>query len=337
MIYTDIKYIELIGSTLSRFSRKKENLYNFRSPYCGDSAKNQYKARGFFYRKKTDMYYKCHNCGIGKTVSTFLKDNNDSLFKQYKLEKLKSVNIKQTKIQPSISFEQPNFKPKLSLNKYLTLVDDLDNEHVAVRFLKERKIPFKKNLYYTDIFDKFVHDLVPDKYPNLSDNKGRIIIPFYSREKDLMMLQGRAITEVEHNKRYVTIKIWDDALKIYGLDQINYTKDIYVVEGPFDSMFLDNCIAMGGGDCDSLSNIIPKDKAIMVYDNEPRNYDTIRRMKKAIDVGYRMFIWPEIIKNKDINEIFLKGVHSGEILKMINKNTFVGFGALLALNRWKRI
>ena len=334
MIYIDIKYIELIGSTLSRFSRKKEYLYNFRCPYCGDSAKNQYKARGFFYRKKTDMYYKCHNCGIGKTVSTFLKDNNDSLFKQYKLEKLKSVNIKQTKIQPSITFEQPNFKPKLSSNKYLTLVDDLDNDHVAVKFLKERKIPFKKNLYYTNIFDRFVHDLVPDKYPNLSDEKGRIIIPFYSREKDLMMLQGRAVTTVEHNKRYVTIKIWDDALKIYGLDQINYNENIYVVEGPFDSMFLDNCIAMGGGDCDSLSNIISKDKAIMVYDNEPRNSDTIRRMKKAIDVGYRMFIWPEVIKNKDINEIFLKGVNTGEILKMINKNTFVGFGALLALNRW---
>ena len=67
---------------------------------------------------------------------------------------------------------------------------------------------------------------VPDKYRNLSDEKGTIIIPFYSREKDLMMLQGRAVTTVQHNKRYVTIKIWDDALKIYVLDQINYNENI---------------------------------------------------------------------------------------------------------------
>ena len=82
---------------------------------------------------------------------------------------------------------------------------------------------------------------------------------------------------------------------------------------------------------------LPPIRQLRPWGNEPRNSDTIRRMKKAIDVGYRMFIWPEVIKNKDINEIFLKGVNTGEILKMINKNTFVGFGALLALNRWKRI
>ena len=282
------------------------------------------------------MYYKCHNCGIGKTVSTFLKDNNDSLFKQYKLEKLKSVNIKQTKIQPSITFEQPNFKPKLSSNKYLTLVDDLDNDHVAVKFLKERKIPFKKNLYYTNIFDRFVHDLVPDKYPNLSDEKGRIIIPFYSREKDLMMLQGRAVTTVEHNKRYVTIKIWDDALKIYGLDQINYNENIYVVEGPFDSMFLDNCIAMGGGDCEQLVKIVKPDQSVVVMDNEPRNRDTIKRIERYIDMNYPVCIWPETLKEKDINDIFLSGMNTVKILDLINRNTHHGMRAKFVLRKWKK-
>ena len=132
-------------------------------------------------------------------------------------------------------------------------------------------------------------------------------------------------------------KIWDDALKVYGLDKIDYKKTIYVVEGPFDSMFLPNCIAMGGGDCDNLSEVIPTGNTIMVYDNEPRNRDTVRRMTKAIAMGYRLFFWSGKIKSKDINDIFLNGMNTEEILEMINKNTFVSFGATLALNQWKRI
>ena len=335
MLHIDIKYIETIGSTLNRFTRKNDYLYNFRCPYCGDSKKHQFKARGFFYRKKSDMFYKCHNCGIGKTVSTFLKDRDSSLYKQYKLEKFSKTIVVST--ENVYNFETPKFKVGLKSNKYLTLIDNLDNSHVAIKFLQNRKIPLTNELYFTDKFASFIDSLVPGKYPDITQEQKRIIIPFYSREGDLMMLQGRAVESVPYNKRYVTIKIWDDALKVYGLDKIDYKKTIYVVEGPFDSMFLPNCIAMGGGDCDNLSEVIPTDNTIMVYDNEPRNRDTVRRMTKAIAMGYRLFFWSGKIKSKDINDIFLNGMNTEEILEMINKNTFVSFGATLALNQWKRI
>ena len=36
----------------------------------------------------------------------------------------------------------------------------------------------------------------------------------------------------------------DDAPKVYGLDRVNENKKIYVVEGPLDSLFVENCVAM---------------------------------------------------------------------------------------------
>jgi len=335
MLHIDIKYIEIIGSTLNRFTRKNDYLYNFRCPYCGDSKKHTFKARGFFYRKKSDMFYKCHNCGIGKTVSTFLKDRDGNLFKQHRLEKFGKTTI--IPIEPVHKFETPKFNVGLKSNKYLTAIEQLNNSHVAIKFLQDRKIPLTKELYFTDKFATFIADLMPGKYPDIKQEQKRIIIPFYSIEGELMMLQGRSVEPGPHNKRYVTVKIWDDALKIYGLDKVDCKKSIYVVEGPFDSMFLPNCIAMGGGDCDNLYNLIPTENTTMVYDNEPRNKDTIRRMKKAISMDYKLFFWPEKMKNKDINDIFLTGMNTEEIVEMINKNTFGGFGATLALNRWKRI
>ena len=32
--------------------------------------------------------------------------------------------------------------------------------------------------------------------------------------------------------------------KYYGLDRVNLQEHIYIVEGPIDSMFLNNCLAM---------------------------------------------------------------------------------------------
>ena len=46
--------------------------------------------------------------------------------------------------------------------------------------------------------------------------------------------------------RYITIMLDEDSPKVFGLDRVNETEPIYIVEGPFDSLFLDNSIAMAG-------------------------------------------------------------------------------------------
>src|SRR5690606_3039446 len=71
---------------LERFKQKGDYLWNFRSPCCGDSKKSKSKARGYFYRKKDQIFYRCHNCGSGLSLGTFIKTLDPYLYQQYKLE-----------------------------------------------------------------------------------------------------------------------------------------------------------------------------------------------------------------------------------------------------------
>jgi len=63
-------------------------------------------------------------------------------------------------------------------------------------------------------------------------------------------------------------------------------------------MFLPNAIAMAGADLGSSLN---RDNAVIVFDNEPRNSEIVKRMSKYIDQGYKLSFWPDYIPYKDIN------------------------------------
>jgi hypothetical protein len=61
----------------------------------------------------------------------------------------------------------------------------------------------------------------------------------------------------------------DSHPKIYGLDKVDWNKTVYIVEGPFDSMFIENSIAMVGADVDKsffITNF--ETNFVMIYDNE---------------------------------------------------------------------
>ena len=42
-------------------------------------------------------------------------------------------------------------------------------------------------------------------------------------------------------------------------------------------------------------------------DNEPRSREIIKRMEKLIDKDYELVIWPDNVKEKDINDMVLAG------------------------------
>jgi len=91
--YIDIKYLNLLSTRLPKFKRKSEYLFNFRCPHCGDSQKSQTKARGFVYQKKNDMFFKCHNCGVGQTLGNLIKFVDPSMHKEYIFERFKEAKL----------------------------------------------------------------------------------------------------------------------------------------------------------------------------------------------------------------------------------------------------
>ena len=123
-----------------------------------------------------------------------------------------------------------------------------------------------------------------------------------------------------------------DAPKIYGLDKINESKPIFIVEGPFDSLFLENSVAMAGSDLDPRT--FNWSDYIWVYDNEPRNREIVERINKTIDRGDQVVLWPKHVQEKDINDMVLSG---HEVKNLVESNTYRKLEATLKLQDWKKV
>ena len=325
MDFVDSKFINLISSRLDKFKRVKADLYNFRCPICGDSSKNKSKTRGYLYAVKTNTNYKCHNCGASMSLNNFLKKLDPTLHKQYTMEKFKEGHTGKnfSTPTPKLEFKKPSFtkKRKVGLPKAST------NE-AATEYLVKRKLDPDK-FFYTEHFKKWANTKTK-AFDNTKYDDARIVIPLYSSDGNLFGFQGRALGPSQ--VKYITIMIDDNQPKVYGLDTIDKDKPVYVVEGPFDSTFVDNAIAMCGADV-SLDSLGIKN-LVYVYDNEPRNKEICQRIDKVIGKGESVVIFPSTVQEKDINDMVLAG---HDVQSMLESNTYKALTAKIKFNEWKRL
>jgi hypothetical protein len=334
-VYIDRTFLLRLSPKLSKFTQKKEDLYNFRCPLCGDSQKNKSKSRGYVYRKKNDYFYMCHNCGVSTTFFNLLDKVDPNLSKEYSLERYKDSASGNNYIKPNFEefkTELPKFKKTLGIPS----IKSLPKEHYAKVYVESRKIPeeFHSELYFAEDFKGFVDSLQIEK-EGLKEDDPRLVIPFYDADKNLIAFQGRALGESK--LRYITVKLSDDNSKVFGLDRINQEETIYVVEGPIDSMFLENAVATADSNLSSISKLFDRSKVVLVYDNEPRNKDICKQIDKCIEEHYSVVIWPEYIEEKDINDMILNGFLPDEIQEIISKNTFVNLRAKMEFINWKKV
>jgi len=334
-VHIDRTFLLRLSPKLNKFTQKKEDLYNFRCPLCGDSQKNKSKSRGYVYRKKNDYFYMCHNCSVSTNFFNFLDKVDPGLSKEYSLERYKDSASGNNYVKPNFEefkTELPKFKKTLGI----PAVKSLPKEHYAKVYVESRKIPegFHSELYFAEDFKGFVESLQIEK-EGLKEDDPRLVIPFYDADKNLIAFQGRALGESK--LRYITVKLSDDNNKVFGLDRINQEEMIYVVEGPIDSMFLKNAVATADSNLSSISKLFDKTKVVLVYDNEPRNKDICKQIGKCIDEHYNVVIWPEYIVEKDINDMILNGFSPEEIQDIIDKNTFVNLRAKMEFINWKKI
>jgi len=322
MDFVDVKYINLISPRLQKFKKVKSNLYNFRCPICGDSQKNKNKARGYLYEVKNNTNFKCHNCGLNTSFNNFLKQVDVNTHKQYTFEKFKQGKTGKnfTTEEPAFKFEAPKFKPKLNLPK---ASDNPDSKE----YLESRKLNPDK-FYYADKFKSWTNSF-KDVFDDTIKDEPRIIIPLFYQNA-LIGFQGRSLGPSKI--KYITVMLNDDAPKIYGLDQIQKNETVYITEGPFDSTFIPNSIALCGADGDvdkwGISN------PVWIYDNEPRNSEILSRISRAIENGQKVVIWPSTIKEKDINDMVLSGL---DVQNVIESNIYSGLEAKLKFTAWKKV
>ena len=323
MDLVDSKYIGLVSSRLQKFKRVKSDLYNFRCPICGDSQKNKTKARGYLYPVKNNTNFKCHNCGASLSFNNFLKELDPVLHKQYTLEKFKEGHTGRNFVveAPKLEFKKPVFKKSLNLPKASTVPP-------AREYLEKRKLNPEK-FYFADKFKEWTNTQ-KQTFDTIGRDECRIIIPMYDKDNNLIGFQGRSL--VPNSVKYITVMLDEEAPKIYGLNEVNDKLPVYVVEGPFDSTFVNNSVALCGSDGD-LGYFKGSD-VVLVYDNEPRNREIVNRIGKCISRGQRVVIWPNGILEKDINDMVLSGLN---VMDVIKSNTYSGLEAKIKFNNWKKI
>ena len=292
MDFVDVKYIGLVSSRLQKFKRVKTDLYNFRCPLCGDSQKNKNKTRGYIYPVKNNTNFKCHNCGASLSFNNFLKELDPTLHKQYTLEKFKEGHTGKNFVseEPKFEFTKPVFKKKLDLPKASEI-------SIAREYLEKRKLNPEK-FYFANKFKQWAN-AQKQTFDTIGRDECRIIIPLYDFDSNLIGFQGRALDSSPN--KYITVMLYDNVPKIYGLDQVNSSKPIYIVEGPFDSTFIQNSVAMCGSDVDIRA--FNWSDYIYVFDNEPRNREIVNRISKTINRGEKVIIWPSSVQQKDINDM----------------------------------
>jgi len=320
----DSKYIGLVSSRLQKFKRVKSDLYTFRCPICGDSQKNKNKTRGYIYQVKNNTNFKCHNCGASLSFNNFLKHIDPTLHKQYTLEKFKEGHTGKNFVveEPVFEFKKPIFKKKLDLPK-------ASKVPIAKLYLEKRLLNPEK-FYFADKFQAWTNTQKPT-FSRIVRDESRIVIPLHTREGEIFGFQGRSIGP--SNVKYITVILDDSIPKVYGLDEVSTDETIYVTEGPFDSTFVQNAIAMCGSDI-LLDSLNLGDDIVYVLDNEPRNKEICNRISKLIDGSKKVVIWPKAVQQKDINDMVLAGL---SVMNVLKSNTYRALEAKIKFNEWKKV
>ena len=342
-LYIESKYVRLLSHRLRNFKQKKDYLWNFSCPFCGDSQKNLSKARGYVFQRGTNLFYRCHNCGVSTNVGNLIKHMDNALHKEFILERYKSGETNNTRSANTVLNIQPPRFDKLSKQKifeHSEWVDKLPSGHFCLEYCNRRNIPKEalSKLLFTQHYKKFMDAIYPNHGHDDMYDDARLVIPFYDENNELIAMSGRALENSSEKLRYVTIRTNESDKKlVYGMDRIDKNQTVKIVEGPIDSLFLKNAIASGDANLKLCAEEVGLDNVILIFDNEPRNKEVCKLILKAINLHYNVVIWPATTKGKDINEMVLSGKSVGEIESIISSNTFRDIEATLKFNMWKKV
>lgn len=349
----DKKYADLLSPFLKLFKWVGKDTANFRCPICGDSKKSKTKKRGYFYKqpKFDGLKFHCKNCDARHTFSYFLNLQNPSLHKEYAYEKFNHNNnfrwYQKKHEEKTKIIEEKFFNNSKETNEgmdNLIPLKDLPKTHKCLEYVKSRKIPFKfyDDLYYIENFKKWTNDhVIREKFKITDKPDERLVFPFFNEIGKVLGYQGRSLDK-ENKVKYITIKAHDDEILLYGLNRVDVDKPVYVTEGIIDSYFLPNSIAVAGSSLDRYARHLRNRDCTYIFDNEPRSKEIVKIIKKFIDSyvdkNCKIVIFPDNIKQKDLNDMILSGMSKKSLLEVINNNTFDNkLKAKLRFKQWRKI
>lgn len=342
MLFLDRKYTLLISGRLRNFAQKNTDLFNFSCPFCGDSKRNQRKARGYIFAREDTYFYMCHNCGQSTNFYGFLKFVDPVTHRAYVMEKFVEGRKGKTAVRAEIAeVLVPERKEELMLSLYT--IEMLPEDHYAKMYIAARMIPkqFWSELYYTDNFKKFMDDFFPEHGKEGLLEDARIILPYTDFSGNFTHIAGRALSIADKTLRYQIVRVLKDQGKAFGLQRLSkdYNEPVYITEGQFDSLFLPNAVASGDSNLLGLAHRL-RDKGYnnitLVFDAEPRNKDLVKIIEAAIKDNQKVTLLPYSDKAKDLNDHIMNGMLPSDLKLMVDKNTVKGLVANLKFMAWRK-
>lgn len=278
--------------------KKYQNIYNAECPVCKEGKSAGRSRRLFYFPSK--QYFYCHNCVkswkplewvkevTGLTVPEILKKDQekiDTVYTKPKKEATKQempiADLPENSIDITDEFQFDYFRN----NKFISL---------AKQYCENRRLFTAVNSckkFFVSLEDKI--------------HKNRLVIPFIGANNKIVSYQTRALTPNQFPK-YLTKFGEKELFNFY-----NITSDVpyvFVFEGPIDSMFVKNGVAMAAlapteKQLQQLNSLIGY-QTIYVFDNDKENKHVKRKVEKYIKEGKTVFVWPsQFQKFKDFNEI----------------------------------
>ena len=296
--------------------------------------------------KGSDVFYYCHNDpACNSSFDYFLKRLDANLCRQFRLEKFRQSVIDSPIQQTSDIVKTPPEAARTkvstaSIDTYSLLqkVVDLPLEHPARMYIEARKIPDERmqDIWYTDTWLKFTKDIGQNDSDVVKDHP-RVVFPLRDKNHLTFAFQGRALNN-NIQPKYLTCKLDAAAVKLFGQEKINESDDIFILEGPIDSMFIRNAVAMAGSDL-SLDSCPYNHNRVFVLDNEPRSKVIVQKYHKLIKAGEKVVSWKNCRwSGKDINEMILnnKSCNIAAINKYLKDNIISGLRGKLEIDQWKK-
>jgi hypothetical protein len=347
------KFINSISVRLNNFKWTTTEKASCSCPLCGDSKKSKRKARGSFYTYKNVDLYHCYNCGDAQSFDWFLSNFDSFLYREYKLELFKDS------INPSYSFYVPPKNLEEDVDENLDVFktqkenpeteeiksplifcdlktfSELREDHPARSYASKRKLnDFFDLIYYIPNFPKWASDRFEqlEKWSKVEKHP-RLLLPCYDYDNSFMGFSARAFGKEQ--VKYCTFRLHKDSKYfLFGMDRVDTSKKVNVVEGPIDSLMIDNAVAVMSS---SLNSINIFSDYVYIFDNQPRNKEIISLIRKAIEDNKNVLIWPENFEHKDLNDAICAGITKKDLMKIIEDNTVKGLEARLKFDKWRKL
>jgi CHC2 zinc finger len=318
---------------------KYTNTYNGSCPFCKEGKSFGKKTR-FFYIPEKELCY-CHNCGYSKKAFNFLLDVTGKPFNEIiteikKLDNTEVPIIKEEIVEKVHTPSLPDDCINLSDENQLKFHNTSPVVSICLNLLKKRRLNTAINrpkTFYLSLTDK-VH-------------KNRLVLPFYDVNGDIIHYQTRTLLPADERIKPKYLSKVKSEKSLYGVHNIDPNLEyVFIFEGPIDSYFIKNGLAVCGIAEDSSRTFTPLQqkqigqlasyKKIWCLDNQWNDNASLKKSSILLDNGETIFIWPEELKDfKDVNEYCIsKGLDSINP-EMVLKNAYSGLKGKLILTNIK--